>query len=86
MTTDEKNKIIEVLKQRGLTSQCPRCNHPNWSLIDGYFNQTIQPNVEGSIVIGGPSVPSIALACNNCGFISQHALGALGLLAKQKES
>ena len=26
------------------------------------------------------AIPTIAIVCNNCGYISQHALGALGLL------
>ena len=32
------------------------------------------------IVLGGPSIPSIPIICNRCGFISSHALGILGLL------
>jgi hypothetical protein len=30
--------------------------------------------------MASPTVPAIAIACSNCGFISQHAAGALGLL------
>ncbi|MCY3731419.1 MAG: hypothetical protein OXF98_08765 [Rhodospirillaceae bacterium] len=52
------------------------------TLVDGYFNQTVQDDMS-ELVIGGASIPSIVTACTNCGFLSQYALGALGLLPHQ---
>ncbi len=57
------------------------CGNNNFVMLDGYFVHDIQPNLKGRI-IGGTNVPSIGVACKRCGFISQHALGALGLLKK----
>ena len=48
-------------------------------LADGYFNQPLQTEPAG-LTIGGSSVPSIIVVCDNCGYMSQHALGILGLL------
>ena len=79
-----KQKIVEKLKEKGASLPCPRCGNNSFTLLDGYFNQAIQTNFKG-MVIGGPSVPTIGVACTNCGHISQHALGALGLLP-EKES
>lgn len=82
MKEDEKQRIIQALEERGAKLPCPRCGNQQFTLIDGYFNQTIQTELKG-IVIGGPSVPSIVVACTRCGYLSQHALGALGLLPKE---
>lgn len=82
MTEDEKQKIIKALEDRGAKFPCPRCGNQQFTLMDGYFNQTIQTNLKG-MVIGGPSVPSVVVVCTRCGYMSQHALGALGLLSKE---
>lgn len=78
-----KEDIIKALKERGVKLPCPRCGNQKFTLLDGYFNQTIQTELKG-IVIGGPSVPTIVVACTRCGYLSQHALGALGLLPKEE--
>jgi hypothetical protein len=75
----QKKKIIDALANRQAKLPCPRCANPSFSLLGGYFNQPIQTEL-GGLVIGGPSVPSVVVVCNRCGFMSQHALGALGLL------
>ena len=82
MKEDEKQRIIQALEERGAKLPCPRCGNQQFTLVNGYFNQTIQTELKG-IVIGGPSVPSIVVACTRCGYLSQHALGALGLLPKE---
>lgn len=81
LSKEKKEEIINVLKERGAELPCPRCGKRNFTLIDGYFNQAIQFNLD-SMQLGGPSVPSVTIACNNCGYMSQHALGVLGLLPK----
>lgn len=75
--------IIKALEERGAKLPCPRCRNPNFTLLDGYFNQTIQAELTG-MVIGGPSVPTAVIACTRCGYISQHALGVLGLLPHEE--
>jgi hypothetical protein len=77
---EDKQRIIEALKAR-VTEACPRCGNRGFALADGYFNQTIQTGF-GSLVVGGPSIPSAVTICDRCGFISQHALDVLGLLPK----
>lgn len=79
MDQEKKVEIIRALNEKHVQLPCPRCGNSSFTLIDGYFNEMIQPNVN-TLNIGGPSIPSIVTACNNCGYLSQHALGALGLL------
>ena len=81
LTPEQKQKIIDALNSKNAKAPCPRCGNNNFILVDGYFNQTMQTNFD-NIFLGGPSIPSIGVVCTNCGFISQHALGVLGLLDK----
>jgi hypothetical protein len=78
-TNDEKERIkAEVLKKiPNLT--CPMCQNKNFTMAEGYFSNTMQTDFS-SFSIGGQAIPTIGIICNNCGFVSQHALGILGLL------
>lgn len=77
-----RNEIKAALEERGVMRPCPRCSHPHFAILDGYFNQTVQTDLSG-FQIGGKAIPSAVTVCNNCGFFSQHALGTLGLLPSQ---
>ncbi len=79
LSEETKRLIAKALGERGATLPCPRCGASEFSILDGYHNQSLQPNLTG-LVMGGPSVPTIGVACVKCGFVSEHALGVLGLL------
>jgi len=82
-TQDQKDAIIKALSDRGASLPCPRCGNNAFTLLDGYFNQIIQDEPKG-IVLGGRTIPSIVVACKRCGYLSQHAIGVLGLLPKEE--
>ncbi len=79
MTPEKKNQIIEALRNKGATRACPRCGHTSFELVGGYFNHFIQHDFS-NINFGGQSIPTAVVICSNCGALSEHALGALGLL------
>lgn len=80
MSDDEKKKAVEALTKKNVKTQCPMCGNNNFILAEGYFNHTMQGNLNEGILLGGPSIPTVGIICTKCGFISQHALGVLGLL------
>lgn len=82
MEKEEKEKIVKALEEHGAILPCPRCGNKNFTLLDGYFNQTVQTDLKNlkNLLIGGPSIPSIVIGCSRCGYLSQHSLGVLGLL------
>ncbi len=84
-TQEQKDKIIKALMERGARAPCPRCGNQSFTLLDGLFNQPLQTEL-GNIVLGGPSIPSVVVVCTRCGFISQHALGVLGMLPKEEKN
>lgn len=85
LTNEQKQELIKVLNAKVPALQCPICQARAFIMGDGYFNNPIQTDFS-SINIGGPSIPSIPLICSNCGFISQHALGAIGKLPNKNEN
>ncbi len=75
------DKILKVLPN----PECPMCHNREFSIIDSY---SLIPVIEDYRHISGlmkKSVPAICIICTRCGFLSQHALGALGLLEKDNE-
>ena len=79
LSQEERDKIVRALENKGASKPCPRCGNATFSLIGGYFNHFIQVRL-GGMKIGGPSVPTAVVACTNCGWLAEHALGALDLL------
>mgnify|MGYP003469838618 CR=1 FL=1 len=85
ISNEDKQKIISKLNSKIDNIKCPMCGNNHFIIADGYFNPTMQDDLN-NLVLGGPSIPSIAIVCNKCGFISSHALGVLGLLPKHAEN
>lgn len=83
LSQEIKNQIIGILdgrfRRNGRTVICPMCSNNTFTISDAYISNSLQDDFQ-NIVLGGPAIPSIAIICNVCGFISQHALGALGLM------
>jgi hypothetical protein len=85
ISSEAKAKIIAALEKAGARMPCPRCGNQKFSLLGGYLNHSVQTELTG-LTLGGPSIPSVVVVCDRCGFISQHALGALGLLPRSDAS
>jgi len=68
---DRLNRLISQVK-------CPMCGDSHFKLSDAYIRNELQEDLRKRISEGS-SIPSIAIICDNCGFISQHALSILGL-------
>ncbi len=87
ISQEEKERIILELNNKLGSSgaKCPMCGNMHFIIADGYFNNFLQDDLN-SINLGGASIPSISIICSNCGFVSQHALGVLGLLPRQNSN
>jgi predicted nucleic-acid-binding Zn-ribbon protein len=76
----ELDRIIKVLEEKGALKPCPRCGNEEFTLLDAFSRQSMQDNLKGPVILGGPTIPCAVVICQNCGFLSYHALGYLGLL------
>ena len=81
LTLEEKERIKTAIVKKIAHLNCPMCKSSSFTMSDGYFLNTLQEELKG-VTLGGQAIPTISLICNTCGFVSQHALGVLGLLPK----
>lgn len=75
-----KTKIIEELNKRTPNLKCPVCENRKMILIDGFLNRPLQNEILGNLMIEGPSVPTVAIACETCGHFMEFTAGVLGVL------
>jgi uncharacterized Zn finger protein len=71
MDQNRLNELVKALTAKGVNKPCPRCGNIKFSVV-GETNIPLQddPNV---FAIGGPSIPTVIVACDSCGYITQHA-------------
>ena len=71
--SDYREKILEALKEKGPSLGIQE----SVTLIDGFINQPIYKELTGAFVIGGPTIPMVAVVGNKSGRIYFFALKAL---------
>ena len=76
-----RDKIIAKLNERGAMQPCARCGKQKFALLDDITRVDQQKDMS-VINLGGPSIPCATVVCENCGNVSLHGLGALGLMAE----
>ena len=84
---DYKDQIISALEGKGysFTAQArtvaslisPVSATPPYSLVESFINQPVQNEISKSIMIGGPSLPMIAIIDNTKGRLEFFALKAI---------
>ncbi len=83
LNESKKKEIAKTLLERiGKQYECPICHNNHFTIVDGYLVQGLQDNMNSIVLGNGPMIPSIAIVCIKCGFMSQHNLGVLGLMKK----
>lgn len=82
MKDDDKLRIITELNNRIGSFLCPMCHKGQLKFVDSYSSYPLSDEYT-KINIGGKIIPFVMLVCDNCGYVSQHALGTLNILPKQ---
>lgn len=84
LSESDKKKITLSLLDKISEIKCPMCSNEKFTILDGYVVDNLQNDYQNIIIGEGASIPSIMMICTNCGFMSQHALGILGVLLKEE--
>lgn len=71
------DEYINALKVKGVNAPCSRCRS-NFFDIVGESIVSIQEK-PGVVSIGGPSIPVVLVICQQCGNLTMHAQGSLGM-------
>jgi hypothetical protein len=83
LTGTQKAIIETALRHAGAVSPCPRCGHEVASIADGYMIEFLQAQLRNIVVGGNNRLPCAVSTCDRCGFLSMHALAALGLSSSE---
>ena len=78
MVASRSERIIELLGERGASKPCPRCGTERFEVVAE--TSVLMP---GGVPHSPPEdrfVPVVMIACKNCGWLSQHALVAIGMM------
>ena len=70
----DREAIIRTLTERLNGSKCPMCGHQQFIVAEGYTVTPIQYDIK-KFSIGGKALPTLNLICDNCGYVSSHAIG-----------
>lgn len=82
MEQNRLDQVVRALQSKGVNRPCSRCGHLKFSVV-GETQISLQED-PNAFVIGGPSIPAVVVACDNCGYLTQHASVPLGLAAGGK--
>ncbi len=74
-TESEQLDIIAALQRVGATSACSRCGHAEMTLLPCPSIHFYVPTNFHS----DPALVTIGVICQKCGWISNHAMAALGI-------
>lgn len=82
LSEEKKKEFIEALTKKlranGKTESCPMCGSEKFLMVDACLVNVLQPDLK-NVKASGPSIPTVAVICEHCGFVSQHAVGVLGV-------
>ncbi len=75
----DTNRVGLLLQQKGATQACHRCGQLSFTVLNGFTKFILQSNFREGVETKGASIPVVNVACDNCGAVTAHAIGALGL-------
>jgi len=78
-------QVASVLTERGADQPCHRCGKREFTVVEGYSQLPIQDEPAG-LHLSGKTIPTVLVICKNCGAVTWHALGALGLRPSEQEA
>jgi len=73
---DLRVKITDAINIKIKTGLLPK-DKEGYILVDGYINMQLQNELNGSIIIGGPTIPTVAIVGKSSALIYTFALKAL---------
>lgn len=74
LTVEQRQVIADRLAERGALGACPACHENDWVVGHGHALLTMGVG-DGD----GSGLPLVSRICANCGYLSLHATGILGL-------
>ncbi len=80
MDEKEKNRILRRFIELIPNPECPMCHGHHFTVIDSYPVNAVTEDFRKLSPVIRRSIPTVAVVCVKCGFISQHAMAVMGLI------
>lgn len=78
--SEQSDAIASLLSERGAVLPCHRCGKTSFTVLDSFSYYTLQDDLNKGVTWPKAVIPVALVGCDNCGAITPHSLGALGLL------
>lgn len=85
MDKDNKELVLKKLEHVLQKLECPMCHYNQFIIADGFIQVKLYQKYNLIDNNDNKSIPAVAIICKHCGFISNHAIGILGLLNQNEE-
>ena len=80
MDEKEKESVLKRFVEIIPHPECPMCHGHQFSVVDTYPINPVADDYRKPGPLIRRSIPTVAIVCVRCGFISQHSMAAMGLL------
>ena len=77
ITFAEHKPKIQLALEKALKDSPITNEEAGFTLVEGFVNQLLQPEISGAFIVGGPSIPLVAIVGNKSGRIYYFALKKL---------
>ena len=83
LTTEQNEKFLAWLRDRGKSHKCPVCKENDWWIGEHFLLGLI--HIPDKIAFGGPSYPQAFIVCNNCAYTRTFMAVQIGLIKNSSE-
>ncbi len=70
-----KNNLLKAIEEKLKVNPIP--NENGFTIIEGFITTSLQSEISGNFILGGPSIPTVAIVGNTSGRIYTFALKIL---------
>lgn len=76
LSKPEIDRVVAVLKTKGIPRACEACGQNHWTLLSELVQLSATRTPHN---LPHPSLPCVALTCDNCGNVRLHAITIIGM-------
>lgn len=80
MDKQERDRIASRFFEIIPNPECPMCHGTQFSVLDSHPVNPVTDDYRKPSAVIRRSIPSVAIVCVKCGFISLHAMAVMGLM------
>lgn len=84
MDEKERNRILKRFTELIPHPECPMCHNKSFSVVDSYITLPASDEYRKLSPLLKRAIPSVAVICTKCGFLSIHSMSVMKLKENEK--